>query len=172
MSMLEIPQQFWLTRRYLTGFLTMEDCARNHYPEDYLGRRFLVDRKKGKPLIEGVDFVITGSNEIRPEDITIPPGEMEADPEKNEISMYLETWFDAEKKFQIPLDDDSWINFYVSYFLPENQLRLFYQVDSLHDESMHEYIPTTAERDLILDKIRSDPEFLQEFNTDSMEVTQ
>lgn len=56
---------------------------------------------------------------IKPRQIEITKEQVRlVDPffEKNEVSFYVETWFDVDKYFGVELkDDDEWINFYVAY---------------------------------------------------------
>ena len=94
-----------------------------------------------------------GNNEFERNDIAIDR-EMEVDCDiGQEITVYIETWFDADKKFGTHTngDDGSWVNMYGKYNPFADTLRIEVEVDTDDDEpnKWFDYEPTTAESQLI-----------------------
>lgn len=78
--------------------------------------------------------------------------EMEVDCDiGHEITAYIETWFDVEKKFGITLPDDStWLNMYAKYNPYEDTLRIECEIDKENgDNEYFDYKPNADESDLI-----------------------
>ena len=66
------------------------------------------------------------NNELTRDDIAIDH-DMEVDcDEGREIAVYIETWFDVDKKFRIDTasDDDTWLNMYGRYNPFDDTLRI------------------------------------------------
>ena len=72
-----------------------------------------------------------------------------------EITVYIETWFDVDKKFGIHTDTDEgvWLNMYGKFNPFEDTLRIECEI-SRDDGSLYfDYEPTVAEAQLIKDMI-------------------
>lgn len=72
-----------------------------------------------------------------------------------EITCYVETWFDVDKKFKVNTAEceDVWLNMYTKYNPFEDSLRVECEIDR-EDESLHfDYEPTREEAQLLKDKI-------------------
>ena len=100
------------------------------------------------------------NNELERRDLAID-SEMEVDCDiGQEITVYIETWFDVDKKFgtQIIDEDGTWLNLYGKYNPFADTLRLEYEI-SRDDGNKHfdympiEYMPTENEAKLIKDMI-------------------
>ena len=80
----------------------------------------------------------------------------------HQITVYLETWFDVDKKFGVHTNDDpgTWVNMYGKYDPFEDMLRIECEID--RDDGMpntyFDYEPTASEaaliKDMIAEKIR------------------
>lgn len=105
------------------------------------------------------------NNELERKDIVVDR-DMEVDGEiGQEISAYLETWFDVDKKFgtDTASDDDKWLNLYAKYNPFEDTLRLEYTVITSTTYEEGEYEPTENEsklikliKEMIVEKIREE----------------
>lgn len=102
------------------------------------------------------------NNELERKDIVVD-ADMEVDSEiGQEITAYLETWFDVDKKFgtDTASDDDKWLNLYAKYNPFENTLRLEYAVTTSRTYEDGEYEPTESEskliKEMIVEKIREE----------------
>lgn len=73
----------------------------------------------------------------------------------HQITCYLETWFDVDKKFgtDTAADDDKWLNLYAKYDPFADTLRLEFTVTTADSCEEGEYMPTDAESQLIKDMI-------------------
>ena len=77
-----------------------------------------------------------------------------------EITAYIETWFDADKKFRIDTasEDGTWVNMYAKYNPFADTLRIECEISSDNGSSYFDYEPTAAETRLIqnmmVEKIR------------------
>ena len=95
------------------------------------------------------------NNELERADIAIDR-EMEVDCDiGQEITCYIESWFDVDKKFgtNIADEDGTWLNLYGKYNPFEDTLRIECEI-SRDDSSDHfDYEPTAAETQLIKDMI-------------------
>ncbi len=115
------------------------------------------------------------NNELERSDIAIDR-DMEVDCDiGQQITCYIETWFDVDKKFGVKTADDDtvWLNMYGKYNPFEDTLRI--ECDICHDDEATEnfdYEPTTEEmqliKDMITQKIREEydqtpQEFCEEF---------
>ncbi len=72
-----------------------------------------------------------------------------------EIIVYMETWFDVDKKFDVRTsgDDGSWLNMYGKFNPFEDTLRIEYEISRDDGSSYFDYEPTGAESQLIKDMI-------------------
>ena len=73
----------------------------------------------------------------------------------HQITCYLETWFDVDKKFgtNTAADNDKWLNLYAKYDPFADSLRLEFTVTTADSCEEGEYVPTDAESQLIKDMI-------------------
>ena len=81
----------------------------------------------------------------------------------HQITCYLETWFDVDKKFgtNTAADDDKWLNLYAKYDPFADTLRLEFTVTTADSCEEGEYVPTVAESQLIKDRYYLN-EFIQQ----------
>lgn len=72
-----------------------------------------------------------------------------------EITAYIETWFDADKKFGIDTasEDGTWLNMYAKYKPFADTLRIECEISRDNGSSYFDYEPTNAESQLIKDMI-------------------
>ena len=72
-----------------------------------------------------------------------------------QITAYIETWFDVPRKFgsQAQLQDGEWLNLYAKYNPFEDTLRLECEVSRENGSTWFDYTPTDAETSLIKDMI-------------------
>lgn len=72
-----------------------------------------------------------------------------------EITCYIETWFDVDKKFGIHTreDDGTWLNMYGKYNPFADTLRIECEISSDDGSSYFDYEPAAAEAQLIKDMI-------------------
>ncbi len=97
-----------------------------------------------------------------------------------EILVYFECWFDADRKFSIDTsENDAWLNMYGRYNPYEDTLTIECEIDRDDGSSYFDYFPTDAEtqlmKDLITAKIqevyhRSPMEFCESAFDDSIEI--
>ena len=95
------------------------------------------------------------NNELERKDICVDR-EMDVDCDiGQEITAYLETWFDIDKKFgtDTAKDDDKCLNLYAKYNPFEDTLRLEYTVSTSNSWDCYEYTPTEDETKLIKEMI-------------------
>ena len=95
------------------------------------------------------------NNELTRDDIAIDH-DMEVDcDEGREITVYIEAWFDVDKKFHIETasDDDTWLNMYGRYNPFDDSLRIECEISRQDGSSYFDYEPTAAEARLIKDMI-------------------
>ena len=86
------------------------------------------------------------------------PGELVIDRELwvndecDSINVYIETWFDVDKKFGTNTRDlpDTWINLYADYWPETNDLLMQYLIDSDTAVTDHEYIPSESDKQLVI----------------------
>ena len=72
----------------------------------------------------------------------------------HQITCYLETWVDVDKKFGTnTADDDKWLNLYAKYDPFADSLRLEFTVTTADSCEEGEYVPTETESQLIKDMI-------------------
>lgn len=89
-------------------------------------------------------------------DMLVVDRDMEVDYDiGHQITCYLETWFDVDKKFgtDTAADDDKWLNLYAKYDPFADTLRLEFTVTTADSCEEGEYVPTDAESQLIKDMI-------------------
>lgn len=72
-----------------------------------------------------------------------------------EITAYLEAWFDVEKKFGLHINDeeDTWLNLYAKYNPFADTLRLECEISRDNGSEYFDYEPTGDESQLIKDMI-------------------
>ena len=97
-----------------------------------------------------------------------------------EILVYFECWFDADRKFSIDTsENDAWLNMYGRFNPYEDTLAIECEIDRDDGSSYFDYFPTDAEtqlmKDLITAKIQevyhqSPMEFCESAFDDSIEI--
>ena len=97
-----------------------------------------------------------------------------------EILVYFECWFDADRKFGIDTsENDAWLNMYGRFNPYEDTLTIECEIDRDDGSSYFDYFPTDAEpqlmKDLITAKIQevyhqSPMEFCESAFDDSIEI--
>ena len=102
------------------------------------------------------------NNRLTRDDLAIDH-DMQIDGEEgHEITVYIETWFDVDKKFNIDTasDDDTWLNMYGRYNPFDDTMRIESEISRQDSSSYFDYEPTKDEeqliKDLITEKIRED----------------
>ena len=71
-----------------------------------------------------------------------------------EILVYFECWFDADRKFGIDTsENDAWLNMYGRYNPYEDTLTIECEIDRDDGSSYFDYFPTNAESQLMKDII-------------------
>lgn len=95
------------------------------------------------------------NNELTRGDIAIDRDIQVDGDEGREIIVYIETWFDVDKKFHIDTvsDDDAWLNLYGHYNPYDDTLQLEGEISCQDGSSYFDYEPTQAEAQLIKDMI-------------------
>lgn len=79
-----------------------------------------------------------------------------------EITAYIETWFDVDKKFGIHINDEdgTWLNLYGKYNPFADTLRLECEISRENGSEYFDYEPTAGEaqliKDMITEKIREE----------------
>lgn len=155
-NVLQFTQEEWLrkscTDHYSRG--AWEFGGRT-YPEEWIGRRNTIELETHSLIAEGVSFEIIGEHEWSEKHLKVPVGDV-AYEEGDVVSVYLETWFDADKKFGTYTHDepDTWINLYALLNLTQNRLTMKYFICRQDSEDEFAYIPTTKERELVIRLIR------------------
>lgn len=95
------------------------------------------------------------NNELERKDMVID-SDMEVDcDEGTQITAYIETWFDVDKKFMVHTDADegTWLNMYAKYNPFEDTLRIECVISRDDGDQEFDYSPTKAESDLIKEMI-------------------
>lgn len=95
------------------------------------------------------------NKELEKQDIAIDH-EMDVDCDiGQEITAYIETWFDVDKKFGTNIcdEDGSWLNMYAKYNPFENTLRIECEISRDDGSECFDYEPTKAESQLIKEMI-------------------
>lgn len=98
-----------------------------------------------------------------------------------EITAYLETWFDVDKKFGTNTkdDDDVWLNMYAKYNPFDDTLRIECEIDKPKGSEYFDYTPTEAEekliKDMIAEKIKAEygqtpQEFCKDFQVNEQKM--
>lgn len=91
------------------------------------------------------------NNELERTDIAVD-SDIEVDCDiGQEITAYIETWFDVDKKFGIntALDDGTWLNMYAKYNPFADTLRIECEISRDSGSSYFDYESTEAEAQLI-----------------------
>ena len=72
-----------------------------------------------------------------------------------EITVYIETWFDVDKKFGVhtSADEGTWLNMYGKFNPFDDTLRIECEISRDDGSSYFDYEPTAAESQLIKDMI-------------------
>ena len=124
---------------------------------------------------------MTGNNELERKDIVVDR-DMDVDCEnETEITAYLETWFDVDKKFGTNTkdDDDVWLNMYAKYNPFEDILRIECEIDKPKGSEYFDYTPTEAEakliKEMIAEKIKAEycktpQEFCKDFQVEEQKM--
>ena len=95
------------------------------------------------------------NNELDRADLAIDR-DMEVDCDiGQEITVYIEAWFDADKKFGLNIadEDGTWLNLYGKYNPFEDTLRIECEINRKDGSEYFDYTPTEAESKLIKDMI-------------------
>ncbi len=122
------------------------------------------------------------NNELTRDDIAINSDMQIDDDVGQEILVYIETWFDVDKKFHVDTasDDSAWLNMYGRYNPFEDSLRIECEISRQDGSSYFDYKPTKAEalliKNLITEKIREvynqTPKEFMEDNCDNEPMTE
>ena len=98
--------------------------------------------------------------ELERNDIAID-SDMEVDGDiGQEITVYIETWFDVDKKFGVhtSADEGAWLNMYGKFNPFEDTLRIECEISRDDGSSYFDYEPTAGEsqfiKDMLTEKIR------------------
>lgn len=77
--------------------------------------------------------------------------DLELDRDKSAISIFLDCWFDCDKKFGINTlnNDDVWVNLYAKFNPMTDELDVIYDIDTADKVYMREYVPTDKEKTVI-----------------------
>lgn len=114
------------------------------------------------------------NNELERSDIVIDR-DMEVDCDiGQEITVYIEAWFDVDKKFGIHITDEdgTWLNLYGKYNPFADTLRMECEISRDDGSEYFDYDPTAGEtqliKEMITEKIREEwdqtpQEFCEEF---------
>lgn len=95
------------------------------------------------------------NNEFERDDIAID-NDMQVDCDiGQEITVYIETWFDVDKKFGLHINDENstWLNLYGKYNPYDDTLRIECEIDREDKSEYFDYEPTESESKLIKDMI-------------------
>lgn len=103
-------------------------------------------------------YLFPSQYEMQREDLRIDD-DLQVSDDGCSVMVYLETWFDAEKKFQEDLsDDETWLNLYATYDPFADTLKMGYVVETATHYFSNDYQPTEGEerlvKDMITEKIR------------------
>ena len=99
---------------------------------------------------------MTENDEFERQDLAID-WDMEVDCDIGQgITCYIETWFDADKKFGIRIngDDNAWLNMYGKYNPFADILRIECEISRDNGSEYFDYQPTEGEAQLIKEMIR------------------
>lgn len=116
--------------------------------------------------------------QLEKKDIAIDGDIQLDDNNPQEITAYIETWFDVDKKFMVDTTDDgAWVNMYGKYNPFIDTLEIECVLSSDNDSQCFKYNPTREESDLIkqmiTDKIKQVfGQTPQEFCNDAQETIQ
>lgn len=94
------------------------------------------------------------NNELERSDIAVDR-DMEIDDDSRTITVYLETWFDVDKKFGLHTadEDETWVNMYGIYNPFSDTLEIACEIDRVNGNESFAYTPTPSEAQLIKDMI-------------------
>lgn len=122
---------------------------------------------------------MTKDNELERHDLRVD-GDIQISDDGRSLTAYLETWFNADKKFHEDLSaDDTWLNLYATYDPFKDTVEMHYTVETDDFSSTNDYHPTENEerivKELIRSKIReeydqSPQEFCREFSDNDIQM--
>lgn len=97
---------------------------------------------------------MNSNNELTRDDIAIDD-EFEVDAETGqEITAYVETWFDVDEKFNVDTsDNDVWLNMYATYTPYNDTVKVECVIDKPLESESFDYEPTESESQLLKDMI-------------------
>jgi len=98
-----------------------------------------------------------------------------------EITVYIETWFDVDKKFGVhtSADEGAWLNMYGKYNPFADTLRIECEISRDSESEYFDYEPTAAETQLmkemiaekIIEEYRQTPQdFCNSFRDDALKI--
>lgn len=104
--------------------------------------------------------------------------DMEVDCDTGEqITVYIESWFDVDSKFHIDTnsDDSTWLNMYGRYNPYQDTLRIECVISSANSDDSFDYEPTAAEAQMITENIQelhnqTPTEFCERFYGQGMDM--
>lgn len=76
---------------------------------------------------------------------------------EGKINAVIELWCDVEKKLDIILDDDEWVNFYADYDYKKNAVYTWYERSNDYIPTL--YYPNDIERQTIIDLIKAHKDY-------------
>lgn len=120
-----------------------------------------------------------GNNELERVDIRLH--DLEVEDSGCEISAYVETWFDVDKKFHVDTasSDGTWMNMYAFFNPYEDTLKILCMVERDDGSEEFYYEPTKNEAELIKDMIaqklqiendQSAREFCEQYANENLEA--
>lgn len=125
---------------------------------------------------------MTSNNELTRKDIYIEPDNVEISfDNEHEISFYIQSWFDVDKKFNLNIleKDDVWLDMNGWYNPYNDKLRIECIIDEPESSKLFNYEPTENEskliKDLLTEAIKSrynqtPLEFCEDDCTDEFEI--
>lgn len=95
------------------------------------------------------------NGELTREDIMIESDMEVADDNENQIVVYVETWFDVDRKFGLHTRDEAetWVNLYAKYDVAEDSVAMEYVISRQNEEETHDYVPTELEAEMIKEAV-------------------
>lgn len=99
-------------------------------------------------------YLAAGDHELQRTELKVDSDIQIADDGRS-LTVYLETWFDAGKKFGVDLSaEDAWLNMYATYGPFADTLEMAYTVETDTFSSTNKYFPTDNEARLVKAMIR------------------
>ena len=95
------------------------------------------------------------NGELTKEDIIIGNDIEIDDDNEYQITAYVETWFDVDKKFGLHTRDEetTWVNLYARYDVEQDLLQLEYTIDREDGTESFQYEPTEAEAEMLKEAV-------------------